>query len=220
MTPQRLVAILDVDGTLVDSNYHHAVAWYRAFREHGIVVPLWRLHRHVGMGGDKYVTAVAGADVEQRFGDVLRRSWERHFDELLPEIQPCDGARELIVELKERNHRVVVATSAIKSHFDTFIDDKLNARTLADDWTTTDDVENSKPDPDLVTAALAKAGTGTAVMIGDTPWDCQAAERAGIQTICLLTGGFSEAELHAAGAAAVYQSPRSLADHLNETALA
>ena len=143
------------------------------------------------MGGDKYVAAVAGDEVEQRLGNELRRSWERHFDELLPEIQPCDGARELIVQLKARSHCVVVATSAIQSHFDTFIDNKLSARELADDWTTTDDVENSKPAPDLVTAALAKAGTSTAVMIGDTPWHCQAADRAGIQTICLLTGGFS-----------------------------
>jgi HAD superfamily hydrolase (TIGR01509 family) len=172
------------------------------------------------MGGDKYVAAVAGDDVEQRLGDELRRSWEHHFNELLPEIQPCDGARELIVQLRARGHRVVVATSAIQSHFDTFIDDKLSARALADDWTTTDDVANSKPAPDLVTAALAKAGTSAAVMVGDTPWDCQAAERAGIQTICLLTGGFSQAELRAAGAAAVYESPRSLAERLDETALA
>jgi phosphoglycolate phosphatase-like HAD superfamily hydrolase len=220
VTPRQTAAILDLDGTLVDSNYHHALAWYRAFREADVVLPIWQLHRHVGMGGDKYVAAVAGDEVEQRLGDELRRGWERHFGELLPEIQPCDGARELMVELKARSHRIVVATSAIQSHFDTFIDNKLCARELADDWTTTDDVENSKPAPDLVTAALAKAGTSTAVMIGDTPWDCQAADRAGIQTICLLTGGFSEAELRAAGAAAVYESPRSLTDQLDDTALA
>ena len=163
MAPGQTAAILDLDGTLVDSNYHHALAWYRAFREADVVLPIWQLHRHVGIGGDKYVAAVAGDEVEQLLGDELRRSWERHFGELLPEIQPCDGARELMVELKARGHRVVVATSAIHSHFDTFIDNKLSARELADDWTTTDDVEHSKPAPDLVTAALAKAGTRTAV---------------------------------------------------------
>ena len=94
VTTRRLAAILDVDGTLVDSNYHHALAWYRAFREHDIVVPLWRLHRHVGMGGEKYVAAVAGDAVERELGDELRARWERLFDKLLPEIEPLDGAYE------------------------------------------------------------------------------------------------------------------------------
>ena len=219
MTARRLVAILDVDGTLVDSNYHHAVAWYRAFRQHGIVVPLWRLHRHVGMGGDKYVAAVAGDDIEQRFGDDLREAWEKLFDELLPEVEPLDGAYEFMAELKDRGHQIVLASSAIQSHFDSFLDDKLGARALADAWTTKDDVESSKPDPDLVEAALGKAKTRSAVMVGDTPWDCEAARRAGIETICMLTGGYSEAELRAAGAAAVFDSPRTLIERLDETPL-
>jgi HAD superfamily hydrolase (TIGR01509 family) len=213
-------AILDVDGTLVDSNYHHALAWYRAFREHGVLLPIWRLHRHVGMGGDKYVAAVAGDEVEERLGDDLRERWEALFDELLPEVEPTDGARELIERLRGRGHRIVLASSAIQSHFDAFVDDKLRARDLADDWTTKDDVEASKPDPDLVQAALAKAGTQDAVMLGDTPWDCEAARRAGIATVCVLTGGFSEAELRDAGAVAVFDSLRALLDRLDETPLA
>ena len=218
MTPPA--AILDVDGTLVDSNYHHALAWYRAFREHGIVLPLWRLHRHVGMGGDKYVTAVAGEDVEERLGDDLRERWERLFDELLPEVEPFDGAFDVIAALRGRGHRIVLASSAIRSHFDAFVDDKLGARELADDWTTKDDVEASKPDPDLVAAALEKAGTDSAVMVGDTPWDCEAARRAGVPTVCVVTGGFSEAELREAGAAAVFDSLRALLDRLDETPFA
>jgi HAD superfamily hydrolase (TIGR01509 family) len=213
-------AILDVDGTLVDSNYHHALAWYRAFRELDHVVPLWRLHRHVGMGGDKFVAAVAGDDVEERLGDRLRERWERLFDELLPEVEPLDGAYELMAELEGRGHRVVLASSAVRSHFDAFVDDKLRARSLAHAWTTKDDVDASKPDPDLVEAALAKAGTRDAVLVGDTPWDCRAAAAAGIPTVSVLTGGFSEAELRAAGAAAVYESPRALLDALDETPLA
>lgn len=213
-------AILDVDGTLVDSNYHHALAWYRTFREHEIVLPLWRLHRHVGMGGDKYVAAVAGEDVEREVGDELREGWEHEFDALLPEVEPFDGARDVIEDLRRRGHRIVLASSAIESHFNAFVDDKLGARELADDWTTKDDVEASKPDPDLVAAALEKAGTDDAVMVGDTPWDCEAARGAGIETVCVMTGGFSESELREAGAAAVFDSLRTLLNRLDETPLA
>jgi HAD superfamily hydrolase (TIGR01509 family) len=210
--------VLDVDGTLVDTNYHHALAWFRAFRAEGIVLPMWRLHRHVGMGGDKLVAAVAGEEVEERLGDRLRESWERLFDELIDEVEPLAGARELIEELKRRGHAVVLASSAIEAHVDAFLD-KLDVRELADGWTTKDDVEASKPDPDLVEAALAKAGTREAVMLGDTPWDVKAAARAGIETICVVTGGFSKQELQEAGATAVYESLSELRGNLDETPL-
>jgi HAD superfamily hydrolase (TIGR01509 family) len=189
-------------------------------REQDIVLPLWRLHRHVGMGGGKYVAAVAGEDVERRLGDELRERWERLFDELLPEVEPFDGAYDVIGALRGRGHSIVLASSAIGSHFDAFVDEKLGARELADDWTTKDDVEASKPDPDLVAAALEKAGTDDAVMVGDTPWDCEAARRAGVPTVCVVTGGFAEAELREAGAAAVFDSLRTLLERLDETPFA
>jgi HAD superfamily hydrolase (TIGR01549 family) len=211
-------AVLDVDGTLVDTNYHHALAWFRAFRAEGIVLPMWRLHRHVGMGGDKFVTAVAGNEVEERHGDRLRASWEERFDDLIDETEPLAGARELIAELKRRGHQVVLASSAIERHVDAFLD-KLDARHLADAWTTKDDVEASKPDPDLVEAALARAGTRDAVMVGDTPWDVKAAEEAGIETICVVTGGFSRQELEEAGSCAVYESLEDLRRDLDGTPL-
>jgi HAD superfamily hydrolase (TIGR01549 family) len=211
-------AILDVDGTLVDSNYHHALAWFRAFREQEIVVPLWRLHRHVGMGGDKYVAAVAGEDVEERLGDELRERWEALFDELIDETEPLAGARELIAELKERGHPVVLASSAVEKHVEAFID-KLEARELADAWTTKDDVESSKPDPDLVRAALDKAGTTDAVMVGDTPWDIEAARKCGLETITVVTGGYSGQELRDAGAIAVFESIEELRERLDATPL-
>jgi len=210
--------VLDVDGTLVDTNYHHTLAWLRAFWEHELVLPAWRLHRHVGMGGDKYVEAVAGEEVERRLGDALRDRWEELFDELLPEIQPLEGARELIIELKERSCVVVLASSAIEKHLDAFLE-KLSARTLVDAWTTKDDVEGSKPDPDLVEAALARAGTRDAVLVGDTTWDVEAARKAGIDTIGVLTGGVSEAELRKAGAVAVYESVDELRDGLDNSLL-
>jgi HAD superfamily hydrolase (TIGR01549 family) len=211
-------AILDVDGTLVDTNYHHALCWYRAFREHDLVVPLWRLHRHVGMGGDKYVAAVAGDGIEERLGDRLRERWEELFDEVLDEVAPLDGARELVQELKERGLTVVLASSSIEAHLDRFLD-LLRVRNLADAWTMKDDVEASKPDPDLVEAALEQAGTRDAVMVGDTPWDVKAAKRAGIETICVRTGGFSEDELRSAGATVVVESVAALRGRLDGTPL-
>jgi HAD superfamily hydrolase (TIGR01549 family) len=212
------VAILDLDGTLVDANYHHAISWYRAFRRHGVVLPIWRLHRHVGMGGEKFVAAVAGDDVERRLGDRVRADWESLFDEVLDEVEPLAGARELVRELKDRGHAVVLASSAIQSHFDAFLD-KLDIRGLVDAWATKDDVDASKPDPDLVDAALTKARSRDAVMVGDTPWDVDAARRAGVDTLCVLTGGFAEAELREAGALAVFESVDTLRERLDETPL-
>jgi len=211
-------AIVDVDGTLVDTNYHHALAWYRAFREHDLTIPMWKLHRYVGMGGDKYVAAVAGDEVEEELGDELRGRWEAIFDEFIPEIEPLPGARALLVALEERGLTVVLASSSIQSHLDPFLD-LLDARDLVDDWTTKDDVAASKPEPDLVHAALDKAGTESAFMIGDTPWDVEAARKASIPAICVLTGGFARAELEEAGAAAVFEGAEELARRL-EAALA
>jgi len=212
----RRAAVLDVDGTLVDSNYQHTLCWYRAFRSHDITIPIWRLHRHVGMGGDKFVAAVAGDDVEERVGDELRDEWERLFDEVIDEVAPLEGAHDLIVALNERGHPVVLASSSVQKHFDHFVE-LLDARELADGHTTKDDVEASKPEPDLVRAALEQAGTDEAVMIGDTPWDVEAARRAGIDTICVITGGFSEQELRDAGAVAVFESLVELREKLDAT---
>jgi HAD superfamily hydrolase (TIGR01509 family) len=170
------------------------------------------------MGGDKFVAAVAGDDAEARLGDELRKRWEKLFDELIGEVAPLDGAHDLLADLKRRGHAVVLASSAIQKHLDYFLD-LLDARDLTDGWTTKDDVEATKPDPDLVLAALEKAGTEDAVMVGDTPWDVEAARRAGIETICVITGGFSEQELRDAGAVAVYESPGELTKHLDETPL-
>jgi HAD superfamily hydrolase (TIGR01509 family) len=211
-------AILDVDGTLVDTNFHHALAWYRAFRQHGIVLPVWRIHRHIGMGGDQIVAALTDDGTEDEKGDDIRTAEKALYMALIEEVEPLEGARELIADLKDRGHSVVLASSAKADEVDHYLD-LLDARDLADDWTTSADVEATKPEPDLVLAAMEKAGGDGAVMVGDTTWDCKAAKRAGIETVAVLTGGFSEAELREAGAAAVFESIEELRARLDETPL-
>jgi HAD superfamily hydrolase (TIGR01509 family) len=212
-------AILDVDGTLVDTNYHHALAWYRAFRQNGVVLPLWRLHRHIGMGGDQMIAALCGDATEEEKGDDIRAAEKVLYSELIGEVEPLKGARELIVDLRGRGHPVVLASSAKADEVDHYLD-LLDASDLADDWTTSADVEATKPEPDLVKAAMEKAGTDEAVMVGDTTWDVEAAGRAGIQSVTVRTGGFSAAELRDAGAVAVFDSIEELREALDETPLA
>jgi HAD superfamily hydrolase (TIGR01509 family) len=211
-------AILDVDGTLVDTNYQHALAWYRAFRRHDELLPIWRIHRHIGMGGDHLVRALCGEDVENEKGDDIRDAEKGLYGELLREVEPLHGARELIADLKERGHAVVLASSAKADEVDHYLD-LLEARQLADGWTTAADVEATKPEPDLVEVARRKVGGGAAVMIGDSTWDCEAAKRAEVETVAVLTGGFSEQELLDAGAACVYESIDELRRSLDETPL-
>jgi HAD superfamily hydrolase (TIGR01549 family) len=212
-------AILDIDGTLVDTNYHHAIAWYRAFHQYEVVLPIWRIHRHIGMGGDHLVEALGGERLEEEKGDDIRAAEKVLYSELIGEVEPLEGARGLIEDLKERDHAVVLASSAKEDEVEHYLD-LLDARELADDWTTSADVEATKPEPDLVQAAIDKAGGGEAVMVGDSTWDCEAAKRAGIETVAVLTGGFSEAELREAGAVVVFQSIDELRESLDETPLA
>jgi len=214
----RPAAILDVDGTLVDTNYHHAVAWYRALRQHGHVVPLWLIHRHMGMGGDQLIGSVLDEEVERQAGDDIRAAEKALYLSLIEEVEPLRGARELLQDLKGRGHAVVLASSAKANEIEHYLD-LLDARTIADAWTTSADVEATKPEPDLVIAAVEKAGGGPAVMVGDSTYDCEAAKRAGLETIAVLTGGFSEEELRDAGAAMVFESIEQLRTRLDETPL-
>jgi HAD superfamily hydrolase (TIGR01509 family) len=210
--------ILDVDGTLVDTNYQHAIAWYRAFRRQGEVLPIWRIHRHIGMGGDQLVRALCGNAVEEEKGDDIRDAEKDLFAELIEEVEPLHGAQELIRDLKQRGHAVVLASSSKSDEVEQYVD-LLEARELADGWTTAADVDATKPEPDLVEVARRMAGGAAAVMIGDSTWDCEAGKRAGVETIAVLTGGFSEQELLDAGATGVYESIDELRRSLDETPL-
>ena len=216
------VAVLDIDGTLVDSNYQHALAWYRALRSVGETYPVWRLHRLIGMGGDQVVTAVGGEDLERRVGDQAREQQGREVDELLEEMAPLPGARDLLEAIKERGHRLVLASSAQQRHVDVFLD-KLDARGIADAWTSSADVETSKPAPDLLQVALEKLGAPPdvpSVVIGDSVWDVEAAKRAGMPAFVVRSGGFGDDELREAGAIAIYDTPGDLAKALADTPLA
>jgi HAD superfamily hydrolase (TIGR01549 family) len=204
--------LLDVDGTLIDANYHHAIAWYRAFREHGILLPVWRIHRHVGMGGDQLIPALAGEDVDQ---EAISEARSAEYARLIGEVSPLDGARDLIVDLKERSRTPFLASSSPQAELDHYLD-LLDARELVEGWTTDDDVESTKPEPDLVRAALDKLGTDDALLVGDTPWDIEAARKAGLEAVTVITGGFSEQELRDAGAAEVFESLTELRRHLDE----
>ena len=215
------MAILDIDGTLVDTNYQHALAWFRAFRRHGIKLALWRIHRHVGMGGDQMVAALTDDDTEERLGEQIREAEKESYLELIDEVETMACARQLISELRKRGHKVVLASSAKEDEVERYLD-LLDARELADAWTTSADVESTKPDPELVKAALQRADASAedAVMVGDTPWDVEAAERAGVRTITVRTGGFGADELRDAGALAVYESVSELLEDLDSTPLA
>lgn len=208
--------VFDLDGTLIDTSYHHTLAWSRAFRHHDVDVAAWEIHRHIGMGGDRLVAAVAGDDVEDTLGDEVRERWEKEYDRIIGETRLFARARDLVAAMGERGLRVVLASSAIPRHA-RYALDLLHADEHADAATTTEDAEESKPDPDLIDEALAQAGGGgDAVMVGDAVWDVLAADQRGIPTIGLLTGGYGREELLEAGAVAVYRDPADLLDHLEQ----
>jgi HAD superfamily hydrolase (TIGR01509 family) len=214
------VAILDVDGTLVDTNYHHAIAWFRAFRRHFLTLQVWRIHRHIGMGGDQLVAALAGDEVEERLGDSIRDAESELYRELIGEVQAMEGSRQLIEDLKDAGNAVVLASSAKEWEVQHYLE-LLEAAEMVDAWTTSDDVERTKPEPDLVHAALEKVEgrPEEATLIGDTVWDVEAAHRAGVEALAVLTGGFSEQELSEAGAREVFTSVEELRQSLAETPL-
>jgi len=202
----RLNAILDVDGTLVDTNYHHAIAWHRALHAHGHSVQMWKVHRHIGMGGDQILDALIGEEAAATDGDSIREAEGEAYGELIGEVEAMAGARELIKKLHEEGSTVILASSAKQEEVDHYLD-LLDARELINGWTTSADVEATKPEPDLVHAALEKAGNDNpSVMVGDSVWDVEAAKRAGLPTLAVLTGGFSEEELREAGAAQVVET--------------
>ena len=194
MTDGPRGVLLDVDGTLVDSVYHHALAWQEAFAGHGLQVPVHVCHRYIGMGGDQLVTAVAGDDVERRLGDALRTAHDEAFSTRLESVPPLPGAADLLRTLHGRGHTLVLASSGKEHEVDHYVG-LLGAADLIQDATTSKDVTHTKPDPDAMETALEALGHRDAVMVGDSPWDVESAARAGIPCIGVLTGGFCRDQL-------------------------
>jgi HAD superfamily hydrolase (TIGR01549 family) len=206
--------LLDVDGTLIDSNYQHALAWYRALRERGRTFALVDLHRHIGMGGDQLVKAVAGEEFDAEHGEAAKEAEKLRFEEISGDMAPLDGAQDLIRALLDRGCEVVLASSGSEEDVERSMR-MLDATDLK--HTTSADVEQTKPEPDLIRAALELVdGDREALLIGDSTWDCEAAERAGVRAIGVLTGGFSEDELREAGAERVYRALREVIDDLDD----
>jgi len=211
--PDRRAAVLfDVDGTLVDSTYHHAMAWFRAFLRHDLTFPVHRIHRTIGMGGDKLVAHVGGDEVEKEHGDALRDAWEEEYAKVVDQVPPLPGASELCRRLSEDGYAVALASSG-KSHFTDDAVETLGIGSLVAAQTSSDDADESKPEADILVATLDRLEVDTAVFVGDTPYDVEAAAKIGLQCLAVLTGGFSTAELEEAGAAVVVADLTELLDH-------
>jgi len=211
--------ILDVDGTLVDSNFQHALTWHRAFAQHGRDIPAWRTHRAIGMGADMLVPALAGDEWAEEHGEAVSDAESSLFGELIANVGALPGARAFLETLKSRGHAVVLGSSASQEDLDVYLD-LLGARELVDAWTVSDDVEHTKPKPDLIKAALDKLGDPDgAVMVGDSVYDVQAAHAAKLPVIGLLTGGFGAQELRDVGAECVFEDLLELLGKLDETPL-
>ena len=210
MSRQGDAVLFDIDGTLVDSTYHHALAWHRAFSRLGEPPPMWRIHRTTGMGGDKLVGEVAGDAAEEQHGDDLRDLWRQEYLRIRAEVRPLPGAADLVRRLATDGFRVALASSGDPQFAQEAID-LLGIGEQVEVLTTSEDVEDSKPEPDLVGVTLERLGdVDRSVFVGDTPYDVEAAGRAGLRCVGLLSGGFSEAELTGAGAVLVVGSPADL----------
>ncbi|HEY3603052.1 MAG TPA: HAD family hydrolase [Sporichthyaceae bacterium] len=202
--------LFDIDGTLLDSNYLHALAWRRAFVECGHNVPTAWIHRHIGQGSDLLLRELLpGVDEAARAAAAAAHG--RHFEVLKPELRAFDGAVELLAAVSQRGPRVVLASSASAGELPALLE-ALGGAEHVDVVTSSEDVTEAKPDPEIFRVAMARAGVdaGHAIAVGDTVWDIEAARRAGIGCVGVLTGGISRAELDEAGAVAVYRDTAEL----------
>lgn len=211
--------LLDLDGTLVDSNDAHAQAWYQAFRENGQDISYDEIRRLIGMGGDNLIPALLGIEKETELGSrISERRGQIFKDEHLPRLRPFPGVRPLLERMREAGSRLVVATSAPEEEMRPLIE-IAGIRDLLEERTSADDADSSKPDPDIVHAALDRLGLKPeeAAMLGDTPYDIAAAGRAGVGVIAFRCGGFRDEDL--AGALAIYDGPADLLERWEESPL-
>src|SRR5437764_255375 len=217
MEDTKVTAVLfDVDGTLVDTNYLHAVTWWQAFAQAGHVVAMTDIHRSIGMGSDQMLDRLLPGDRDRDADADLRTSHSALYAAYWSRLRPLPRAADLLRSCRDRGLAVVLASSADEPEFRA-LRAALDAEDAIDAATFAGDVEASKPAPDLVEVALDKAGVpaGQAVFVGDTVWDVQACQKAEVRCIGLLSGGISRDELLTAGAARVYASPAELLANLD-----
>jgi len=216
----RPAVILDVDGTLVDSNDAHAHAWVAAFNEAGVDVSADRVRRAIGMGGDKLMPHVAGISEESRDGKrISKRRAEIFQEEYLPHIAAFPRVRDLLQRFAADGFTLVVASSAQSDELDTLLR-IANVADLISTRVSSDDADRSKPDPDIVRAAVQRAGSPPArtLMLGDTPYDVEAAQRAGIGIVAVQSGGWGADDLR--GAVEIHQGAAEICAHYDESAFA
>ena len=216
MDNDRPAILVDVDGTLVDTNYFHAVAWWRAFRDIGEDVPMSRIHPLIGMGSDQLVHRLIGRESEE-----ASDAHSRHYEPFKREIAAFPRAADLLAELARRGARVVLATSSDEEDL-ARLREAVGADDAIEDAVSKGDVAHSKPSPDIFEAALDKfhLDPGRTMVVGDTPWDVEAAAKLGLSTVCVLTGGATREQLQEAGAVAVYEDVAELLERLDESPLA
>jgi HAD superfamily hydrolase (TIGR01509 family) len=214
---QPPAVLFDVDGTLVDSNYLHVHAWYRAFTDAGVAVETWRLHRSIGMDGTKLLRRLS-SDAPDDLQDRLKELHNRHYRETAHLLTPLPGARQLLRRVAALGLQVVLATSAPEGEL-TMLREVLDSDDVITEVTSSQDVDTAKPEPDIVQVALGRAGVtaDAAVFVGDATWDAEAARRAKVPSIGLRSGGVAQSELEKAGAEAVFDNPKDLLDHLEAT---
>ncbi|MFD0906056.1 HAD family hydrolase [Actinomadura sediminis] len=212
--------LFDVDGTLVDTTYLHAVTWWQAFRQQGHVVAMAKIHRAIGMGSDKLLDQVLPGGRDRDADDAMRDAHTALYAQYWGRLRAFDGAADLLRACKGRGKRVVLASSAAEPEMRA-LRAALDAEDAIDETTSASEVGQSKPAPDIVELALERAGVpaARAVFVGDTAWDVEAAERVGVPCVGVLTGGWARDELEAAGAVAVFDDPRDLLEKLEKSPL-
>jgi len=205
--------LLDVDGTLIGSNAAHAEAWTQALREHGVTVDIGQIRPLIGMGADKLLPAVASVSEDSTLGQAIGRRKKAIFETFLPGLQPTSGARPLLEYLLERGTQLVIATSADDREMEALLQ-RAGVHDLLPQRASKDDASESKPDPDIVHAALTRSNARpeAAVIIGDTPYDIEAARRAGISAIALRCGGYWP-DSSLSGALKIVDDPHALLVH-------
>ncbi|RKT09478.1 HAD superfamily hydrolase (TIGR01509 family)/HAD superfamily hydrolase (TIGR01549 family) [Streptomyces sp. 1114.5] len=214
-------ALFDVDGTLLDTTYFHALAWWEALRQYDRTVPAARVHRAIGMGADQLFDHLLGRDRDRDDDEAIAAAHDALYAAYWPVIAPLPGAADLLRACAARGRRIVLASSASEREL-TALRRVLDADDVIDAATTADDVSATKPAPDLVRAALDRADTAPAdsVFVGDTVWDVVAAGRAGVPCVAVESGGFSAQELLAAGAAEVHRDTAGVLADLDRSLLA